>query len=601
MKYAPFPSKLFLALLALTPLVFMVGHFKNPFLLQGVLLQTGVALLVLAGLARLATRGLELRSTPLDRFWLGWVIAAVISLVNAALNDPFHIKAVIVNGADNLLFLVVNCTLVFYLATSFSRDNNFIKAAVNIILAVAGIASLYGLLQYFGIEPFWPQQVGYFQGRMISTFGNPAFLASFLVLAIPVGIARLLSAEGAGKRLLLLALILVTCTALIASSARSGWLGLIVALAVLLLYLFKTGSRRQARKILQIMAVVIAVAAVTVTFSGQKKLLGLRASLDPAGAGTSLHQRFLIWSCATEMFIRHPVVGQGWGLFELLYPGYQGKYLQNPTIAPFRTHANHAHNEVLNIAAELGLTGLLLGIYFLNIFFRRANSVLRSGIPEEDRILAIGLLAGVLGQIADSFFNVALHITAPAMFFWLAVGLLFSLSGEQPEETRLQAVGWKAAAILAMPVVLLLVAYNVTRLTAAVDYFDGNKLVNAAESLPPEKTAEKAAMLSAGVSKLERSCRWFPWNTETAYELGGGYYRQRRVPEAVAMYIEAADLNFGYDEIYYMLGMSEMELGRLTPAAEALGKAFDLNPNSPAIREGILQLQAASGQRKKPK
>ena len=601
MKYEQVPPKLFLALLTLTPLVFLVEHFKNPFLIQGVLLETGVALLALAGLVRLATRGLTLRATPLDRFWLGWVVAAVLSLVNAALSDPLHVKAIIVNGADNLLFLIVNCALVFYLAMSYSRNNYFIKAALNIILAVAGIASLYGLLQYFGIELFWPQQVVYFQGRMVSTFGNPAFLASFLVLAIPLGIVRFLLAANNNQRLGWLALLLVAVMALIASSARSGWLGALVALAVLFVYLLKTGSRRHAKKILQVMALVLIVASVAVTFSGQKKLLALRASLNPVGAGTSLHQRFLIWSCATEMFIRHPVVGQGWGLFELFYPSYQGKYLQNQAIAPFRTHANHAHNEIMNIAAELGLAGLLLGIYFLNVFFRRAKNILRSDISEDNRIMAIGLLAGLLGMIADSLFNVALHITAPAMFFWLAVGLLFSLSGEPREETSLNSLGWRAGAILAIPVVLMLVVYNACRLTAAAKFFDGTKLISTAENLAPEKAAARTDLLSAGVKKLEQSYRWFPWDKETAYELAGGYYRQRRMPEAVEMYREAADLNFGYDEMYYMLGMSELELGRLPEAAEALGKAYDLNPNSTAIREGILRLQAVSGQQKKPK
>ena len=413
-------AQIFLGLLLVTPLVFLVNLAKNPFLIQGVLLNCGISLVMLVLLMLSFKDGMRLPASPLDLFWSGWLALAFLSLAGAAWHNPQGIKAVFFMGMDNLLFLVLNCVLVFYLAFYLARSEFFKTAFTRVIFIVTFLACVYGLLQYFGVEPFFPKPIDYFQGRVTSTFGNPAFLASFLVLAIPVILVNWLAATGIKLKAVLGFLLLLAVTTLVATSARSAWLGITVSIAVLMIYLLQLGLKKQTGMILKILAVVLLLAAGTVLLSSKKELLLERgtASFNPMGMGTSLNQRFLMWSCAGEMFIKHPLLGQGWGLFELFYPSYQASYLLNPAVAPLRTHANHAHNEILQVAAELGIFGLLLGLYFLRILFKRTNLVLRAETLPADKLLAVAVFAGLLGMITDSLFNVSLHFVSPALFFW---------------------------------------------------------------------------------------------------------------------------------------------------------------------------------------
>src|SRR5262249_49489972 len=77
----------------------------------------------------------------------------------------------------------------------------------------------------------------------------------------------------------------------------------------------------------------------------------------------SWDQRRMVWSCAWDMGKERPLVGKGWGFFELFYPFYQGWYLSDRVFRGFRTHANNAHNVILEIWSQTGTVGL--GIWLL--------------------------------------------------------------------------------------------------------------------------------------------------------------------------------------------------------------------------------------------
>src|SRR6185295_15420551 len=89
------------------------------------------------------------------------------------------------------------------------------------------------------------------------------------------------------------------------------------------------------------------------------------------------HQRLLIWACAWQMGLENPFTGNGWGLFELFYPFYQGPLLLSVDLfRVLRTHANNAHNEVLEVFSQTGLLGLGVFVWlwaaFTETFRRRA-------------------------------------------------------------------------------------------------------------------------------------------------------------------------------------------------------------------------------------
>lgn len=575
MKKNAVPSVLFFLLLLAVPLIFLVDQTKNPFLIQSVIMQMGVSLIFIY----LLVKGFILPKTSLDKFWLGWLTVVILSLSAVSLTQPAGRKAILILSGENILFLLLNCVLVFYLSFYLNRNKYFFKWVTRISLGVAFLASLYGLLQYFGVEPFWPQQLTYFQGRVTSTFGNPAFLASFLVLIIPLVVAKLLNTINKKSKIPLAVLLLLTITMLVVTAARSAWLGFLVSLVIVLLYLFKLGLRTQIKTVFKVVLVVLTMGLTIIFFSAKRELIEQRftATLNPLGMGTSLNQRFLIWCCAGEMFIEHPLTGQGWGLFELFYPKYQAKYLQSPDMAALKTHGNHAHNELLHIAAELGLFGLVLSVYFLNILIRRVNTLLLTDISVQDKLYVIGLFAGLIGLIVDSMFNVSLHIVSQALYFWLAVGILFGWQKNQPQSEQ-EVNSSKILRLTASSAFSFIVILNFLQLAGAINNFSGMKLM-------------AKGYLTEGVGKLEKAFRLFPWDVDTAYELGNGYFRQGRLGEAEHLYQEAATLNFSYEEIFTNQAIVQMLSGRLAESKHNFQKALALNPNSEQIKENLAKIR----------
>ncbi|MDD5492449.1 MAG: O-antigen ligase family protein, partial [bacterium] len=350
--------------------------------------------------------------------------------------------------------------------------------------------------------------------------------------------------------------------------------------------------RREIKVICISVLVLGLLAGSIVYFSGQKDLLRSRLEgvVKPQALGTSLQQRFLIWCCSLEMFYQHPLTGQGWGLFELFYPYYQSSYLKNPAYASYKTHANHAHNEVLHIAAELGVLGILLGLYFVSLLTRQIKKLLKSKISREQQFIVLGLFSGLIGMMADSFFNVSFHIIAPAMVFWCLVGLI---AGLDPSVSPAKPAGsdlWRLGAAILIPVILLVIGLNVRRLQAEVCHFTGINYFVLSERTPVAEQQQKSSLLYMGEQEMTRSLQLFPWNTEVAYDLGGIYYRLGEKSKAVAAYTRAIELNFGYDEIFYMLGLSLLETGQTAEAEKSFRQAGILNPNSEVYKAALAGL-----------
>jgi len=108
-------------------------------------------------------------------------------------------------------------------------------------MAAGALASCYGVLQYFGVELVWPRLLNPYGNRSVSTFGNPNFISSYLVMLLPFALAYLMSAEKTAHRLLYGFIFLSYAAMLMASLTRSSWGG---AAAALLTVAWQPGSIR---------------------------------------------------------------------------------------------------------------------------------------------------------------------------------------------------------------------------------------------------------------------------------------------------------------------------------------------------------------------
>ena len=80
----------------------------------------------------------------------------------------------------------------FFIIVQFI-DKKRLRSLINIIILTACFASIYGILQHFGLDLYrWSTSFGY-GIRAAATFGHPAFFSAFLIMVIPLILIKIFS------------------------------------------------------------------------------------------------------------------------------------------------------------------------------------------------------------------------------------------------------------------------------------------------------------------------------------------------------------------------------------------------------------------------
>ena len=304
------------------------------------------------------------------------------------------------------------------------------------LVSLAGLA-LYGAHKM-------PLAVGLYSDHML-------FGAVFTVL-LPLMLALSLSPIPAWRRLTAQAALLCGMVALGLSETRSAWVGFALALFVFAgLTIFvrieqprdhRQGADRNGRRVQTIISAILVLGVIIyfVTALPQIGQVGARfrtfTTTVPQGKETSVEWRFTAWQGAEEMIRQKPWVGWGIGC----YPRYQSRFTgmgqdgrtveaQGPTIP------DEAHNSYLQIAAEMGLPGLVIWLSVLIsalVLGTRALRRLNTGSPRQWAL--IGCLSALTGQAADAFANPGWQFGEVSLFLWVTLGLTVALALGQPEK-----------------------------------------------------------------------------------------------------------------------------------------------------------------------
>lgn len=153
------------------------------------------------------------------------------------------------------------------------------------------------------------------------------------------------------------------------------------------------------------------------------------ARLDAVMArGATVRFRLYMWQYAADMWAQRPISGLGAAAF----PRHSGLMaIRDQALDPaafMGDWAAHAHNELFEVFAEIGMLG---GVTFVGGFVATiiaASRLLRSGLSNRQRWLYSGVFAAVVAMMTDLLFSVGLHLPGvPAVFFTL-VGIVWAAS-----------------------------------------------------------------------------------------------------------------------------------------------------------------------------
>jgi O-antigen ligase len=351
---------------------------------------------------------------------LGGATAPVAGLqsdaARAASLDPYMTRMTLVQLAALAVY--------FSAALVFIDTPKRLRTVVRVLIIFCALLALFALMQYF-LNPeqiYWLRQPRF--ARPFGPFVNRHHFASYMLLAagLPLG---LLFAGAVRKDLLPLYAFaaVLTGSALVATISRGGLLGLgaeVLFLAGLSAFARRKSARAEGggagghpllrRAGLQL-AFGLALIVGVLAFAGDE-LLSRTAETITSGNVTS--DRTTFWRGAREIIRERPWLGAGLGAFGVAYTRH------DPT--PGAARLDQAHNDYLQILADAGIVGGLLGLIFLVSLFRQGFA--RAGSHDKFRRgVAAGALSGCFGVLVHSFFDFPLHLAGIALLFFVLAAL----------------------------------------------------------------------------------------------------------------------------------------------------------------------------------
>lgn len=284
------------------------------------------------------------------------------------------------------------------------------------LLVAGGVAGVYALIQFVGLDPFsWSVKEA--EARVISsTLGNPNFAGAFLAIVLPLGVGMWLT-DPAGRRWSG-ALTGITFLGLVATSSQVAWAaglaGVSIVAGAALVRRWSTAPR----------AAIAVVGVVLVTVIGA---IALSAVAGPSElVPDTVERRAEWWKAATSMFVDSPMTGRGPGAFAVDHSRY--RTLEDARQVGFDI-TDDPHSLFLSLLTGGGVVGGLAYVIAM-------GWLVRYGLRVRDVVFPAAFFGAVVAYMTQSLASVD-TVALRASFWAVAAGLVTStLPLERAGRTR---------------------------------------------------------------------------------------------------------------------------------------------------------------------
>lgn len=332
------------------------------------------------------------------------------------------------------LLILLTCLVGFLLAQIVAQDRKGMRRLTRFFIALGLFEAFYGLVQYLaGWQRIFLYTKKYDLEEATGTYINRNHYAGLLEMILPFSLAlaiyefrrlrrgypgsamsltSLVSRGGLQKLILYLFTAVVLFTALVFSRSR---MGILAACASILVMFFLTAvSRRQAKASLLLSAVFALLAGALAIWIGPGPIAERFENVSQEYSQYE-RSRLSIWRGTGLLIRQHPFLGTGLGTFPIAYTKVQSTFLGE--------FVNHAHNDYLELASDLGLPAALTVFASLVYLFVRA---VRSFLASErglERAVALGCVGSMLAILLHGLTDFNLCIPANELLFSVILGL----------------------------------------------------------------------------------------------------------------------------------------------------------------------------------
>lgn len=476
-------------------------------------------------------------------------------------------------------------------------------------VVAVGLAALYAFPEKFGVSPScylmqkelsvncWKQDV---QTRVFGTFGQPNWLAAYLVGLIPI-VAFFAVKKLGGLKKLWWSVLALTLIVLLFTGSKSGLLGLgVIGLLGSLLY-HQTKLKQKWKKLTRTLTNklwlgIVSLGVILLSLNLIHAQLPSPSDTFNLSQGTSSGSiRLIVWQGALKVWQRYPWFGSGPGTFAYSY--YQDRPVTHNLVSEWDNLYNKAHNEIFNYLAETGLVGTLtyllwlLGVTWL-IFDQIRAQPKRWSVNHAILLSLAGLTTAHLFGFSTVMSNLLLFLL-PALTFL-------------PEEVIIKKqtiiTNWQKVGLGITTLLVFFLFWKIGRAWAADYYFvqaqklkDNLEYALAAEGL--QKATEllpQEALYYDELANLysETALQYFLLSEASA----SGQLAQAAIQNSdYALTLNPRQLNYYKTRARVFFLLSEIDKQYLAQAEQALKAAINLSPTDAQLWYNLGIAQQSQG------
>jgi len=536
---------------------------------QEAVLKLFIIILFAAWLIKMLNTGeYFLQKTKLDLLVILFTLVIILSVLISETKT--------VSLQEFIIFL--SYILIFFLITNNLNKKTDFNSFIRLFFIISLLISIYTIIQYYGVDPYLSDL-----NSLTSTIGQKNWISNYLAMIFPVVFSYFLLEQSKKNRILYFFLLSILYATLMICQSRGIWISIslttIIAIYIILkfnlLKVFKENKRG-------LVLILITFLVITIIYSTDNPLNKSAITVPQRAISTfdeqdpSINTRLLMWKTTFEMIKEKPLLGSGIGTFKMNYLIYQAEFLKsNPYYIKYSGKAGEAHNEYLQMWAELGIIGLGMFIGIILMFYSLIIDYLKKNDSDKEKIIVFGLVLGITCFLIHCLFTFPLHVPALGVTFFTLLGLTVIYtrkinlpktdSDNRPKEFKLKNKGIKIALTI-LVLVFMIWAINLVAIKpyiAELYYFKGmrhNVDKNYTKSLP----------------NFQYAVQLDPYNGRILHALGTTYYNLNIFSKSEEILQEAKKYMIDVNT-FYILGLNYSKLNMLEKAEKEFKHATYLD------------------------
>lgn len=329
----------------------------------------------------------------------------------------------------------------FFLASAFMTSEKRMRLAIYALFACNFFIALIGTRNRVVPDS---QVIWHFaSGAPFGSFVNRAHFSGFTEMILPFALALIFARAIRRERYVLPAFLAIFLgSTVIISGSRGGILVLILQLIYLPLLASQQKALLEGRnlvwreRIWQIMGASVIIIGVVggVYWIGTEPVIHeVSARFETIEHDFRLGENYTrpeLWRSSLKMIRDNPLLGVGLGAFRTAYPRYDN--------LSGLFEVQKAHNDYLQLVAETGAVGAVLGVVFLIVVTRKSLQGLTHPSPF-CRAVALGANAALFGLLVHSLVDFNLQVTSNALLFLFIVSLIVVTSSDKESQEGTEA------------------------------------------------------------------------------------------------------------------------------------------------------------------